>query len=126
MPIEFWSKTDELNARLNGGDFAGTAVFLAGSDGHTAWGNRELLRRAGIAAPPYPISRSFSLSAPVKALPRAGLEGSQTVENWSFGWYFAHRHENCHLPEHSSRVSLATLKRPQSVSCAGTSTLYHY
>ena len=121
MPIEFWSKTDELNARLNGGDFGGTAVFLAGSDGHTACGNRELLRRAGIAAP---LTRSRARA--VKALPRAGLEGSQTVENWSFGWYFAHRHKNCHLPEHSSRVSLATVKRPQSVSCAGTSTLYLY
>lgn len=48
MPLEFWSKTDELNARFNSGDFAALPVFLAGSDGHTGWGNRPLLRRAGI------------------------------------------------------------------------------
>lgn len=48
MPLEFWSKTDELNARFNGGEFAGVPVFLAGSDGHTAWGNQAFLRRAGV------------------------------------------------------------------------------
>ena len=48
MPLEFWSHTDELNARFNTGDFAGLAVFLAGSDGHTGWGNRDLLKRAAI------------------------------------------------------------------------------
>jgi predicted amidohydrolase YtcJ len=48
MPLEFWSHTDELNARFSSGDFAGLAVFLAGSDGHTGWGNRDLLQRAGI------------------------------------------------------------------------------
>jgi len=48
MPLTFWSKTDELNARFNSGDYSSLAVFLGGSDGHTAWGNRELLRRAGI------------------------------------------------------------------------------
>jgi len=48
MPLEFWSHTDELNARFNTGDFAGLPVFLAGSDGHTGWGNRDLLKRAAI------------------------------------------------------------------------------
>ncbi|HTW58502.1 MAG TPA: amidohydrolase [Terriglobales bacterium] len=48
MPLEFWSHTDELNARFNTGVFGGLPVFLAGSDGHTGWGNRDLLQRAGI------------------------------------------------------------------------------
>jgi predicted amidohydrolase YtcJ len=48
MPLPFWSKTNELNARFNSGDYATLPVFLAGSDGHTGWGNRTLLRRAGI------------------------------------------------------------------------------
>jgi len=47
MPLTFWSKTDELNARFNSGDFA-SPLYLGGSDGHTGWGNRALLRRAGV------------------------------------------------------------------------------
>lgn len=49
MPLSFWSKTHELSARFNSGDYAHVPVFLAGSDGHTGWANRVLLRRAGIA-----------------------------------------------------------------------------
>jgi len=48
MPLPFWSKTDELNAHFNSGDYATVPVFLAGSDGHTGWANRALLRRAGV------------------------------------------------------------------------------
>ncbi len=48
QPLEFWSQTDTLNARFNGGEFAGVPVYLAGSDGHTAWANRFLLQRAGV------------------------------------------------------------------------------
>ena len=48
MPLEFWSRTDELNARFNGGEFGSVPVFLAGSDGHTGWGNQTLVRRSGI------------------------------------------------------------------------------
>ena len=48
MPLVFWSKTDELNAHFSGGAYANIPVFLRGSDGHTGWGNRTLLRRAGI------------------------------------------------------------------------------
>ncbi len=48
MPITSWSKIDELNARFNSGAYADQAVFLEGSDGHTGWSNRALLRRAGI------------------------------------------------------------------------------
>jgi len=48
MPLEFWSKTDELNARFNSGEFAANPVLLSGSDGHTCWANRILLTRAGV------------------------------------------------------------------------------
>lgn len=48
MPLIFWSRTNELNASFNSGAYADKPVFLAGSDGHTGWGNRTLLQRAGI------------------------------------------------------------------------------
>ncbi|HKM48961.1 MAG TPA: amidohydrolase [Terriglobales bacterium] len=48
MPLTYWSKTDELNTRFSGGVYADVPVFLAGSDGHTGWANRALLRRAGV------------------------------------------------------------------------------
>jgi predicted amidohydrolase YtcJ len=48
MPLALWSKTDELNAKFSSGIYADQAVFLAGSDGHTGWANRNLLRRAGV------------------------------------------------------------------------------
>jgi len=48
LPLEFWSHTDELNIHFSSGDFASVPLFLAGSDGHTGWGNRALLRRAGV------------------------------------------------------------------------------
>jgi predicted amidohydrolase YtcJ len=48
LPLEFWSHTDELNLHFSSGDFASVPLFLAGSDGHTSWGNRALLRRAGV------------------------------------------------------------------------------
>ncbi len=48
MPLTYWSKTDELNARFSSGVYADVSVFLAGSDGHTGWANRALLRRAGV------------------------------------------------------------------------------
>ncbi len=48
MPLTYWSKTDELNVRFSGGVYADVPVFLAGSDGHTGWANRALLRRAGV------------------------------------------------------------------------------
>ena len=48
MPLEFWSKIDELNANFNGGEFTGIPVYLIGGDAHTAWGNQPLLGRAGI------------------------------------------------------------------------------
>jgi predicted amidohydrolase YtcJ len=48
LPLAFWSKTDDLNASFNSGDYARQPVYLAGMDGHTGWGNRTLLRRAEI------------------------------------------------------------------------------
>jgi len=48
MPLVYWSKTDELNARFSSGAYADVPVFLRGSDGHTGWANRALLRRAGV------------------------------------------------------------------------------
>jgi predicted amidohydrolase YtcJ len=48
MPLAFWSKTDELNARFGTGAYADLPVYLSGSDYHTGWANRAMLRRAGI------------------------------------------------------------------------------
>jgi predicted amidohydrolase YtcJ len=48
LPLAFWSKTDQLNARFNSGVFAQQPVLLAGMDGHTGWANRALLRKAGV------------------------------------------------------------------------------
>ena len=48
VPLIFWSKLDELNARFNSGPYADQPVFFEGMDGHTGWANRVLLRRAGI------------------------------------------------------------------------------
>jgi len=50
IPLEFWSHTDELNAKFGGGEYEHQAVLLRGMDGHTGWANRELLKRAGISA----------------------------------------------------------------------------
>ena len=43
-----WSTTDELNARFSTGTYANQPLLLAGSDGHTGWANRIMLRRAGV------------------------------------------------------------------------------
>ena len=48
LPLEFWSHTDELNARFSVGEYEAQPVFLRGMDGHTGWANRALLNRAGI------------------------------------------------------------------------------
>jgi predicted amidohydrolase YtcJ len=50
MPLEFWSHTDALNAQFSTGTYEKQSVLLRGMDGHTAWANRALLRRAGITA----------------------------------------------------------------------------
>ena len=48
LPLTYWSKLDELNAHFNSGSFLDQPLLLAGSDGHTGWANRALLRRAGV------------------------------------------------------------------------------
>jgi predicted amidohydrolase YtcJ len=70
MPITYWSKLDQLNARFNSGDYANQPVFLEGSDGHTGWANQALLRRAG-------VTRDFlaHLSASERAYYGVGTDG---------------------------------------------------
>ena len=34
MPLSYWSRLDELNARFNNVAYADQSVLLAGSDGH--------------------------------------------------------------------------------------------
>jgi predicted amidohydrolase YtcJ len=48
IPLAFWSKNKELNEHFNTGSYADQPVLLEGMDGHTAWANRALLKRAGI------------------------------------------------------------------------------
>src|SRR5262249_13103345 len=48
IPLAFWSRLDELNARFSAGAYANQPVFLEGMDHHTGWANRALLQRAGI------------------------------------------------------------------------------
>jgi predicted amidohydrolase YtcJ len=48
LPLAFWSKIDELNARFNSGLYANVPVLLAGMDGHTGWANHVLLDKAGV------------------------------------------------------------------------------
>jgi len=48
IPLAVWSKTDELNAKFSAGTYADKPLLLRGMDGHTGWGNRNLLQKAGI------------------------------------------------------------------------------
>lgn len=48
IPLAFWSKNKELNDRFTSGAYAAQPVLLEGMDGHTAWANQALLKRAGI------------------------------------------------------------------------------
>jgi predicted amidohydrolase YtcJ len=48
LPLATWSHLEELNAKFNSGPYENQAVLLQGMDGHTAWANRVMLRRAGI------------------------------------------------------------------------------
>ena len=50
LPLEFWSHCDVLNSQFSTGAYEKQAVLLRGMDGHTAWANQALLRRAGITA----------------------------------------------------------------------------
>ena len=48
LPLAFWSKNKELNERFNSGSYAEQPVLLHGMDGHTAWANKAMLKRAQI------------------------------------------------------------------------------
>ena len=48
LPLEFWSHTDQLNANFSSGAYANVPLVLFGMDGHTAWANSAMLKRAGI------------------------------------------------------------------------------
>ncbi len=48
LPLEFWSHPETLNARFSTGAYEKLSVVLRGMDGHTAWANRSLLKRACI------------------------------------------------------------------------------
>ncbi|HEX6503481.1 MAG TPA: amidohydrolase [Terriglobales bacterium] len=48
IPLAFWSKNKELNDRFSAGEYTNQPVLLEGMDGHTAWANKALLKRAGI------------------------------------------------------------------------------
>jgi predicted amidohydrolase YtcJ len=48
LSLGYWSKTDKLNASFSAGPYANQPVLLSGSDGHTGWANRALLRRVGV------------------------------------------------------------------------------
>jgi predicted amidohydrolase YtcJ len=48
LPLEFWSHTDQLNANFSAGGYSNVPVVLFGMDGHTAWANSAMLKRAGI------------------------------------------------------------------------------
>ena len=51
VPLAFWSKNKELNDAFNAGGYADQPLLLEGMDGHTAWANKALLKRAGIDRP---------------------------------------------------------------------------
>jgi predicted amidohydrolase YtcJ len=48
LPLAFWSKNQELNQRFNSGEYANQPVLFHGMDGHTAWANKAMLKRAQI------------------------------------------------------------------------------
>ncbi len=48
VPLAIWSHNQELNDRFSSGPYTDQPVFLQGMDGHTAWANKTLLKRAGI------------------------------------------------------------------------------
>jgi len=48
IPLSFWSKNKELNLIFNAGPYSSQPVLLEGMDGHTAWANKAMLKRAGI------------------------------------------------------------------------------
>ena len=50
IPLKFWSHTDTLNQDFSTGAYEKQAIIMRGMDGHTAWANQAMLKRAGINA----------------------------------------------------------------------------
>lgn len=50
VDLGYWPHAAEIDSILSQGRYARVPIVLTGSDGHTAWGNREARRRAGITA----------------------------------------------------------------------------
>lgn len=48
LNISTWTSLPDLAAHFNANKYSNIPVFLRGSDGHTAWANMALLRKAGI------------------------------------------------------------------------------
>jgi predicted amidohydrolase YtcJ len=48
LDVGYWPHAADIDASLSSGAFAKQPIVLFGSDGHTAWGNRPALERAGI------------------------------------------------------------------------------
>lgn len=46
--ISTWSHLDEIILKFNAGEFAEQPVVLKGSDGHTSWANKVMMKRAGL------------------------------------------------------------------------------
>lgn len=49
--ISAWSQLDEIIQKFNAGEFAEQPVVLRGSDGHTSWVNKAMMKRAGLNKP---------------------------------------------------------------------------
>ncbi len=47
--ISTWVHLDQLNKNFNSKEFENQAIYLSGSDGHTAWVNQKMLTLAGIS-----------------------------------------------------------------------------
>jgi predicted amidohydrolase YtcJ len=48
LDLGFWTQIAQIDAALSNGAYAHQPIVLYGSDGHTAWANRALLKRARI------------------------------------------------------------------------------
>lgn len=48
LDLSAWQILNEINNVFNSGEFETQPVILSGMDGHTAWGNRVMMARAGL------------------------------------------------------------------------------
>jgi predicted amidohydrolase YtcJ len=106
MPLAYWSRTNDLNARFNSGDYADLPVFLAGSDGHTGWANRALLRRAG-------ITKGFLSNLPAAERAYYGIEPTGDPNGFA-------------VDAGMDKIKTAVPEPSQQQSLAGGSAAVHY